>query len=153
MKLATFLAADKIVLNFHADGQKETLEMLSAPLIKAGVITSHEAFVADLIRRESEITTVMDNGIAIPHARSNAVRRIGLTVGIAKGDGIQFGPDEGVLSRLFFCIAVPAYAPTAHIPLLQLVAQFSRDPKRVEKLLKSKTPSVASRYLGNFRGH
>jgi len=151
MKLATFLAADKIILNFTATSQHDVLRQLVAPLVAAQVVSDSEVFIADLLRREAEFTTVMDNGVALPHARSNAVRRLGLSVGIAAEPGILFGEESDVRSRLFFCMAVPAYAPTAHIPLLQALAKFSRDPSRVDKLLKSKTPSVASRYLVNFK--
>jgi mannitol/fructose-specific phosphotransferase system IIA component (Ntr-type) len=151
MKLSSFLAADKVVLNFSAASPQETLEALVAPLVAGGVVSDADQFIGDLLRREAEITTVMDNSVALPHARSNAVRRLGLSVGIAKEPGIAYSPD-GPPSRLFFCIAVPGFAPTAHIPLLQALAKFSRDATRVDKLLKSKTPSVASRYLSSFKG-
>jgi mannitol/fructose-specific phosphotransferase system IIA component (Ntr-type) len=151
MKLASFLAADKVVLGFSADSARAALEQLVVPLVKAEIVADAEQFIADMLRREAEITTVMDNGVALPHARSNAVRRLGLVVGIAAAPGIQYNPESPVRSRLFFCIAVPGYAPTAHIPLLQALAKFSRDPSRVEKLLLSKTPSVAARYLINFK--
>lgn len=152
MKLSNFLSADRIILNFAADSQRHALDQLVQPMIQHEAVRDPEAFIQDLLRREQEITTVMDNGVALPHARSHAVRRLALTVGIAAEPGIVFGEDGDLHSHLFFCIAVPAYAPTAHIPMLQLLAKFSRDPKRVEKLMKSKTPSVASRYLGNFKG-
>jgi hypothetical protein len=66
--------------------------------------------------------------------------------------GIRFNPESDTLSRLFFCIAVPSFAPTAHIGMLQTLAKFARDPKRVEKLLASKQPGIANRYLGSFKG-
>jgi len=151
MKLASFLAADRVVLNFTAASTRDTLEQLVAPLVKADIVADAKQFMADLLRREAEITTVMDNGVALPHARSNAVRRLGLTVGIAAEPGIQYSPESPTRSRLFFCIAVPGYAPTAHIPLLQALAKFSREPSRVDKLLHSKSASVAARYLINFK--
>ncbi len=152
MNLSTFLAADRIVLGLTAATPREVLEKLVDPMVKADIVSDPERFLADLERREAEITTVMENGVVIPHARSNAVKRLGLCVGIASEPGIIFNPEAGVLSRLFFCIAVPAFAPTAHMPLLQRLAKFAREPQRVERLLKSKTASIGSRYLGSYKG-
>lgn len=151
MNLKTFLAADRIIVDMPATNQREVLECLVEPLVANDIVTDRDQFLADLESREAQITTVMDNGVALPHARSHAVRRLGLSVGLAPA-GIQFNPESDVLSRLFFCIAVPSFAPTAHMAMLQVLAKFARDPKRVEKLLASKQPGIANRYLGSFKG-
>jgi mannitol/fructose-specific phosphotransferase system IIA component (Ntr-type) len=151
MNLKSFLAADRIIIGLTADSPREALEKLVAPLIKNDIVTDEAQFLDDLVAREAQITTVMDNSVALPHARSHAVRRLGLSVGLAP-DGIRFNPESDTLSRLFFCIAVPSFAPTAHIGMLQTLAKFARDPKRVEKLLASKQPGIANRYLGSFKG-
>jgi len=151
MNLKNFLSADLIVVDMTAENQREALNALVAPLVKNDIVTDATQFLEDLEAREAQITTVMDNGVALPHARSHAVRRLGLAVGLAP-QGIQFNPESDVLSRLFFCIAVPSFAPTAHMPMLQTLAKFARDPKRVEKLLASKQPGIANRYLGSFKG-
>lgn len=152
MNLRSFLGAEKFVMNLAGTSQRETLTALIQPLLAAGIVTDGEAFLTDLESREAQITTVMDNGVALPHARSHAVRRLGLTVGLTSPEGVTFHPGSEQRSYLFFCIAVPSFAPTAHIPLLQALAKFARDPNRVEKLLSSKSPGVASRYLCAFKG-
>lgn len=152
MNLKSFLGADKFILGLDASSQREVLEKLIEPLVANNVVSDAAQFLADLEAREAQITTVMDHGVALPHARSHAVRRLGLSVGITGPDGIQYNPENDSRSRLFFCIAVPSFAPTAHIPLLQTLAKFARDPKRIEKLLASKQPGIANRYLGSFKG-
>ena len=152
LTLATFLSADRVILGLTADSQRALVDQLIKPLIAARIVGDGARFAADVLAREQEITTVMENGVALPHARSNAVKRLGLAVGIMPEPGMQYNLEGDVPSRLFFLIAVPAFAPTAHMPLLQRLAQFAREPKRVERLLASKTPSVAVRYLGNYKG-
>lgn len=152
MKMKPFLNAQKVALGLTGATPREFLEALTKPLVKDGIVTDGERFVQDLESREKQLTTVMENGVALPHARSPVVRRVGLTVGVVKGDGVRFDPDSDALVRIFFCIAVPTFAPTAHLPLLQAVAAFARDPKRLEKLAASKTPGAAVKQLTTFSG-
>ena len=85
--------------------------------------------------------------------KSEAINRLCLVIGIAGEDGIHFNPEASdAISRLFFCIGVPAFAPTAHIPILQSLANYARDIRRVERILLSKTPSQATRCLANYKG-
>jgi mannitol/fructose-specific phosphotransferase system IIA component (Ntr-type) len=152
MNLKPFLTADRVIMDVQPGSQHDILAALIQPLVDAEVIADTDAFLADLERREAECTTVMDHGVAIPHARSHAVKRLSLTVGLVPTEGgISFDTDSDPVI-LFFCIAIPSYAPTAHIPLLQTLAKFSRDETRVAKILASKTPAVAARYLSSFKG-
>lgn len=152
-RIKPFLTADRVILGFAADSRDDVLRQLAQPLADAGILDDIDRFVEDLTRREAQMTTVMDNGVALPHARSHAVRRLGLAVGISGAGGIRFSDDpEAAPAQLFFCIAIPSFAPTCHMPLLQSLARFSREPKRVSKLLSSKTQAVAARYLGSYKG-
>ena len=152
INLKTFVDKDRIILGLSESSQKVILEKLITPLNKAGIISDTEQILRDLQQRESEITTVMGNGVAIPHARSHAVKRLGLSVGLVENDGIQFNEEIDTPCRLIFCIVIPAFAPTSHMPLLQLLAKFARDPRRVEKMLQFKTAVSISRYLTAYKG-
>ncbi len=153
MKLKPFVSSDRVVIGLQGAGRREVLEQLIAPLVLApNLISDPEKFLDDLEAREEQVTTVMDNGVAFPHARSEAVTRLCLTVGLAGPAGIHFKEPSKTVSRLFFCLGVPAFAPTAHIPLLQTLANYARDPKRVERILQSKTASQAAHYLVIYKG-
>ncbi len=151
MNLKNVLKPDRMLLGVDGTDQELILKRLIQPFINDDVIADSEVFLADLLRREAEITTVMDNGVAIPHARSHTVKRLALVVGISGGDGVAYDSETGVLCHLFFCIAIPSFAPTAHLPLLKLLAAFARDSRRVKKLIHFKTSSAAIRYLCAFR--
>lgn len=154
MKLKPFILPERIVIGIQPGSQEDVLKQLSEPLISAGnLITSADKFLEDLLKREREVTTVMENGVAFPHTRSTAVSRLCLVIGLTPPDApIKFNPEGEADSRLFFCIGVPAFAPTAHIPILQSLANFARDDKRVERLMKSKTPAQVVRKFATFKG-
>ena len=153
LNVANLLPPAHIVRIADCDNTSELWTELVAPLVASDLVTDADQFIADLQRREEQCTTVVDDGlVAIPHARSDAVRRIGLTVGLAAEPGVALHPDGETLSRIFFCIAVPAFAPAAHLQLLQRLAAFSRDSKRLQKLLSARTPAAAARCIHSFKG-
>ena len=150
MNLSNFLDANRILLGLTADNQETVLKNLISPMVKAGFVTDSKLLLQDLQKREAEITTMMDNGVAIPHARSNSVNRLTLVVALAGEGGIRFNPESEC--HLIFCIAIPHFAPTSHLPLLQLLAKFSYDSKRVKKVLSYKTITGVTKYLSSFNG-
>ena len=152
MDLKTCLPTNHIVLHLQGTSRREILSALCEPLVSDSVVTNIETFLDDLERREDEITTRVTESIALPHARSHAVRRLGFCVGIADEPGLSFGALPAHCCRLFFLIGVPSYAPTAHMPLLQTLAKLAQDEQKTAKLLASRTPSQAMRCLVSFRG-
>jgi hypothetical protein len=102
VNLKAFIKPNRIILGLTATERSEVFAKLIEPLVAEEIVTDAEAFLADLERRESEFTTMTENGIAIPHARSHAVRRLGVSVGIAAGDGIPFNPDSDDMCKLLF---------------------------------------------------
>ena len=152
MNFKNFLDSDKILFGLTADNQRNALEKLISPLAKAGNVTDPEVFLKDLQQRETEVTTVMDNGVAIPHARSHVVKRLALVIALSDENGVRFNPESDVKCRLIFCISIPHFAPTSHLPLLQTLAKFSHDSRRVEKVLSYKTRAGVIRYLSSFKG-
>jgi len=153
MNLKPFITAERVLSGLRDGPSRSVLQQLIQPLIEAGnVIANPDGFLDDLEAREEQVTTVMENGVAFPHARSAAVLRLALTVGLAGPAGVHFTPAADLTSRLFFCIAVPAFAPTSHIPILQALASFARDPQRVDRLFQAKTPAQVARALANYRG-
>lgn len=151
MKLKPFVVSERVVLNLADGPRRAVLEQLAKPLVAGGAVVDAAQFLDDLEAREAQVTTVMENGVAFPHTRSVAVSRLCLTVGLAAAP-IHFSPERTILSRLFFCIGVPAFAPTAHIHILQCLATFAREEKRVERLLECTTPSQVVKLLANYRG-
>jgi mannitol/fructose-specific phosphotransferase system IIA component (Ntr-type) len=153
LNVANLLPPAHVVRIAECGSPAELCSALVEPLVASDLVTDAEKFLADLQRREEQCTTVVDDGlVAIPHARSEAVRRLGLTVGLVAEPGVALHPDGTTMSRIFFCIAVPAFAPAAHLQLLQRLASFSRDSKRLQKLLSARTPAAAARCIHSFKG-
>ncbi len=150
--LKALIPGEHIVMGLGAVDRRELLRQLSAPLAARNLISDHELFLDDLERREDQITTQIESGLAFPHARSNAAKRLSMVVGLTGEEGVVFNPAVGEPCRIFFLIAIPACAPTAHLPLLQRLAAFAHSPERRQKLMTAESPAKVVRYLTSFKG-
>jgi len=152
MEIKRFLPREHVMLGLRGADRRAILRSLSAPLIQELAVTDAEAFLDELETREEQVTTQVTGGVAFPHARSQAVKRLALVVGIATAPGLAFSAADRELCRLFFLIAVPPAAPTAHLPLLRYLSAFVRQGRQVSRLLEAQTPAQAVRLLSAFRG-
>jgi len=152
MDLTALLPRHHVLLQLAGDGLDQIITALAQPLVTDGMITDARKFVTDVEAREIQITTQLADAIAFPHARSTAVRRLALSVGVAAEPGLLFSVKASKPCRIFFLIAVPFFAPTAHLPLLQRLANFAHNPQRVGKLLDATTPGQVVRLLTMFKG-
>lgn len=140
---------DLIWLDSPAPPSKDELfRDLATRLLKSGRIISEELFIDALMAREEIGSTFMGNGIAIPHAKTDAV--ITPTVAVyrfMKPMVYQSGGEQGVVSRVF-ALAMPDGSDGEHLRTLAAVARMlTRDdllgsfdaassPKEVEAALR-----------------
>jgi len=152
MDINLLLPREHVVLAAAAADRAALLGFLTAPLVVDGTVTDEGEFLAEVERREQQVTTQVAGGIAFPHARSHCVRRLGLVVGTVEAPGVPFGVDGREWCRLFLLIAIPASAPTAHLPLLKHLTGIVRQRARVARLLAARTPAQVLRLLATPRG-
>ena len=159
MDLTRLLPPNHTIINLSPSSREDALRQLAQPLVDSGIVTDIDEFCTDLEIREQQITTVIGNAVAIPHARTKSATRLGLTVGLLEeGKTFKFSDDEEAEEgeeveeiNLLFMIAIPSFAPASHLPLLQHLARFVRYEKKLTKLLKSRTPAAAAKYLHSFK--
>lgn len=82
-----------------------------------GNLLDAKAYHLGVLQREAEGTTGLGQGIAFPHAKSEAVARPGISVQIVPG-GVAFEALDGQPVRMIFLIAAPANQPDMHLKIL-----------------------------------
>lgn len=105
MQLKNIVQPDLIKINLEAKNKEEAIGQLANLLEKGGVVVSAEDFAQAVHERELLTTTAIGFGVAIPHARSSAVNKPGVAIGISNG----FYWDKEIDSpiHLVFLLAVP----------------------------------------------
>jgi mannitol/fructose-specific phosphotransferase system IIA component (Ntr-type) len=151
LQITVFLPKEHVVLGLRGADRRAILRALSAPLVEEQTVTDANVFLDELEAREQQITTQMTGGVAFPHARSQAVKRLALTVGLASAPGLAFSAADREPCRLFFLIAVPPAAPTAHLPLLRYLSAFVRQDRQVGRLLEAHTSLQVVRLLAALK--
>ncbi len=81
MNVSDVLRADRIALDLNSDTKEGALEELTELLYNSGALTDKDAFLKDVLSRESISTTGIGNGIAIPHGKSANVLETTAAIG------------------------------------------------------------------------
>ncbi|WP_159654319.1 PTS fructose transporter subunit IIABC [Vibrio atypicus] len=115
--ITTLINQDLIKLSLNATSKQEVFEELIDVLYAQGRISDKAQFLADIQAREAQGNTGFEEGIALPHAKSTAVIKPAVVIGIHK-HGIDYGADDGQPSKLFFMIASPDGGDNHHIEVL-----------------------------------
>lgn len=152
MDIKALLPRPHVLLHLVTAPRRDLLRQLAAPLVAEGLVTDAERFLDDLERREDQITTQIRKDVALPHTRSEGVRRLAFCVGVADDQGLLYDPASGPHCRVLFLIAVPAMAPTAHLTLLQHLVHFATDHRRLLKLAAAATPAQVVSLLAAYKG-
>ena len=91
----------------------------------AGGLKNKDQALKDILAREALCSTGLERGIAIPHAKTNAVDRMLMAVGIAPR-GIDYEALDGNPSSLFFLILAPPDQAGPHIEVLSDIAKITK---------------------------
>ncbi|UNP89526.1 fructose-specific PTS transporter subunit EIIC [Aeromonas encheleia] len=115
--LTSLIDEGLICLDIAAKDKQGLFVELAARLKASGKIANQDQFVRDLWARENLDNTGFEQGVALPHAKSEAVLQPAIVIGISR-QGIDYGAEDGQPSKLFFMIASPAGGANHHIEVL-----------------------------------
>ncbi|MEZ8153161.1 fructose-specific PTS transporter subunit EIIC [Vibrio splendidus] len=121
MDITNIIEPEIICLDLQADSKQAVFEELVELLDRAGKLSNKSEFLDDIWKREAIGNTGFDDGIAIPHAKSTAVAKPAVAVGISRS-GIDYGADGGELSDVFFMLASPDNHDDHHIEVLAQIS-------------------------------
>ncbi len=152
MDILNLIEPETICLDLQAQTKDEALKELVELLDAAGKLTSKSQFLADIWKREEIGNTGFDEGIAIPHAKSNAVAKPAVAVGISR-KGIDYGADDGELSDVFFMLASPDGDDHHHIEVLAQISTKIIEDGFVNKLKAAESVEEARELLTDIQSN
>lgn len=137
MKITDLLKRDTIELNLRSGSKAEVIEELVDVLDRAGKLSDRNGYRDAILTRESQSTTGLGEGIAIPHAKTAAVKEPAIAFG--RSPGIDYEALDGQDSRLFFMIAAGEHANNEHLETLSKLSVYLMDPNFQERLYAATT--------------
>ncbi|MBZ4324161.1 fructose-specific PTS transporter subunit EIIC [Streptomyces sp. SCA2-4] len=130
--------------------KEEAVRELAELLAAGGGVRDGSALVAALLAREAQGGTGAGEGVAFPHARTDAVSAP--VVAFARSAaGVEWGAADGVPARLLFAVAVPEGGDDEHLRILALLARRLMDPGFRERLLAAPDTPAILRVLVELR--
>lgn len=139
MKISELLVPEVMILDLKAKTKQAAFEEMINRLYEAGRITDKKVFLEGILARESQTTTGLGDGIAMPHAKNSAVKMP--TVAFARSTaGVDYQAMDGQPVHLLFMIAVPANANNTHLEALASLSRYLLQDGFMDKLKQATTP-------------
>jgi PTS system fructose-specific IIC component len=150
MKLISeILTPDHIVLGLEASDKFNVISMLVDALSNCPQVIDREQFTKDIIRREEDFPTGLENGTALPHARTTAVKDLIMAFGRTK-TGVNFGAPDRKPSRLVFLFGVPRDEIRDYLRTIAQLSRLLKEDRFRRKLMTIKAPERILAIIGEY---
>lgn len=146
MKITDLLDEKSILLNGKVDSKKAALDKMVDLMEAGGKISDIETYRKGVYAREEESTTGIGEGIAIPHCKSEAVRKPGLAAMVVQG-GVDFDSLDGEPADLIFLIAAPNTKDNVHLDVLSRLSVLLMNEDFTGKLRSAKSVEEFKRII------
>ncbi|MDQ0231354.1 PTS fructose transporter subunit IIABC [Metabacillus malikii] len=134
MRITELLTKDTIKLNLQSTSKNTVISELVEVLNQADKLVDKNAYEQAVLNREQQSTTGIGDGIAIPHAKTNAVKSPAIVFG-RSNEGIDYEALDGQPSFLFFMIAASEGANNTHLEALSKLSSILMKKEVREQLL------------------
>jgi mannitol/fructose-specific phosphotransferase system IIA component (Ntr-type) len=136
--LTDLLDEKQVILGLRSRKVPTALREIIELLARNGKIQNPGAFFEKVCAREEAHPSVVENGVAFPHARTDLVDEIVVGIGRSRA-GIPFGPN-GVRARLIFVIGVPERLVNDYLICVGTLVRLLKDDAIRSTLLHAQTP-------------
>ena len=138
MKILDLLKDVSIDVNATCSNKDEAIDTLVSLMAKQGNLNDQDVYKQGIYAREELSTTGIGEGIAIPHAQSEAVNAPGLAAMVVK-DGVDYQSLDNQPAKLFFMIAVPKTGGNEHLQILAMLSQMLMDTDFKDSLINAQS--------------
>jgi fructose-specific phosphotransferase system IIA component len=150
-QILSLVHPDCISLNLKGETKEAVLTELVDILAHRGKLDDRDLVLADIFQREKTMSTGMQHGIALPHAKTDGVQDIAVAVGIKK-EGIDFESLDGEKSRLFIMVVSPRKTSGPHIQFLAAIGGVLKDDVVREEVIAADDRELAATLLQHGHG-
>jgi len=143
-KMVGRIYPNAVKVNLTATDKKAVIEEMVEVVIASGQLKGDKKtdVLKAIMEREETMSTGMQYGIAMPHAKTDAVGNIICALGI-KREGIDFKSLDGETSKIFVMILSPRDGTGPHIRLMADISHILTDANFRQRLLSAKDDKEA----------
>lgn len=139
MEIRQYLTEKNVIFKINATEKEDIIKELAMNFLNDDSVINSSDFdqlLSDLYERENLSSTGMQDGIAIPHAKSDVVKKVSMVVAIDK-EGKNFASLDDQKSKIFFLVVAPSTTKREHLDILSTISKLTFEEEKLEKLLNS----------------
>lgn len=117
-------------------------------LERSGKVNHLRRLTEDLNNREKKATTLLGEGLALPHVRTMQARELAAAA-IVFRDAVDLGAPDDEPIRLVLCVVSPPYDDQSYLKLYKRLGHALKDTELLEWLQWVESPGEVVRLLAN----
>ena len=137
MRITELLKKESIELGVKVADKNAAIDKLISLMDAGGRLNSIQGYKEGILAIEALGSTAIGEGIAIPHAKVDAVKEPGLAAMVVP-EGVDYEAFDGSLANLIFMIAAPAAGDDVHLQALSRLSTLLMNPGFKESLIGAK---------------
>jgi PTS system nitrogen regulatory IIA component len=146
MNLKRILTEDTIRVGLKGQTKHEIIEELLDILVAAGHVHDRKEALKALLDRESKMSTALQNGLALPHAKTESVDRLVAALA-TKPEGVDFASIDSLPTTIFVMTLSPLNRAGPHIQFLAEIGRLVGDDATRAKIVVATTADEIARLL------
>jgi len=127
------------MLDLKSDTKEEIIKELAQCIKNHKNLLNLHNFLRDVFKREADTSTGVGDGIAIPHARTDAVNDIVVAVGRTK-TGCDFKSQDGKPVEMLILMGTPIEKVSLYLKLLAHLSYLLKKPGFIDGLKSATVP-------------
>ena len=139
-RITSLLDPSRITLRVQSTKRTAALNEIAKQLEGHPDVANFSGFYDELLARDRLDTTCLGNAVALPHARTEHVKKIVMAVG-RTDTGIPFDAN-GEIVRLFFVLGTPKTKPGDYLAVVSALCKILKDPADRASFLNAPTPEA-----------
>jgi mannitol/fructose-specific phosphotransferase system IIA component (Ntr-type) len=136
VSLADFTESALILPELKGQDPAAVIQELSQTLQRTSRVPDLLPFYLAVLNREFLISTALDYGIALPHARLTGLKELCFAVGRTRRP-IHWGNNGAMTVRLIFLLAVPSTEAAEYLLLMAGLGRLGKDTAALRGLLEA----------------
>lgn len=140
LDIANVVSPLAMEVSLKSNNKREIIEELIGLLIRSGQldVSNRAQALADIMEREATMSTGMQDGIALPHAKSSVVNTPVCALGLKK-EGIDFDSLDKKPAKIFILTLSPVSSSKPYLQFMAEISKFFMDKDNHQKVLDCNT--------------
>ncbi len=145
MNLSKMLSAERIVF-LKGSNKPSVIAELTDLLHRDKALKDRDMALRDVMARENYLSTGMEHGLAVPHAKTDAVDELVVSFGLHR-EGLDFESLDGRPAHFIFLVLSPRNTSGPHIQALARITRGLKDEQTRRALLRARDREELTRIL------